>query len=98
MPIVAYKTVRTDQLEELLVSPNEIKTELQIIICNVSTVNDYLYLEVETALGDAPIFWNFPILAFDTYTVPFKIDLGKDEKIKAKSLSGGLAVSIHEKI
>lgn len=98
MPVLAFKQVGIAEFEEILVSPFELKKELQIVVCNVGVVDDYLFFEIETANGLVPIFWNLPVLAYDTYTVPFVLALGKDEKYLAKSISGGLVISIHEKI
>lgn len=98
MAVLAHKLVGVSGFEEILSSPYEVKKNLQLIVCNVSSSDDYLFLEIESTVGDVPLFWNFPVLSYDTYVVPILISLGIDEKIKAKSLSGGLAVSVHEKI
>jgi hypothetical protein len=72
------------------------RTDLKIVVCNSISLDNYFYINVsnsKTGLNTI-LYFNFPILAFDTYVAPFTYTLSTGDTISAKATNSGLTLSL----
>ena len=72
------------------------REDLKLIICNsVGTDNNFFLNISNSKTGLTSIlYFNFPILAFDTFVVPFTVTLASGDVVSAKALNAGLTLSL----
>lgn len=70
--------------------------DARLVLCNTLNLDNSFTLILSNAkLGVvSTIYFNFPILAFDTFVVPFSISLSQGDSISAKASNSGLVLSL----
>jgi len=72
------------------------KNEMSIVFCETSGNNNYVWLRWIRGEISSYLYFNYPILAYDTYprdNSPFKITLNLNDIIEVKSTIPGIDVS-----
>lgn len=96
MPIIG-SLFTTTELQEIPINRGADKKDVQLVFCNTATVDNYLYLSWHKDGEIVQLYFNYPILAYDTYprdNAPFKITLGVRDRLYARSTTPGVQVTI----
>lgn len=72
------------------------RIELKISLCNTLSMDNTFYIYIQNSKSElsSVLYFNFPLLAFDTYTLPFTISIATGDTISAKATNSGIALTI----
>lgn len=70
--------------------------EVKIVLCNTLSLDNNFTLIISNPKLElsSTLFFNFPVLAFDTYIAPFSLTLAQGDSISAKASNSGLVLTI----
>jgi hypothetical protein len=76
--------------------PSRERGDARLILCNTLSMDNYFTIVLSNSRSEVTscIYFNCPLLAFDTFVIPFTLSLADGDIITAKASNSGVVMSL----